>query len=135
MSRKTAAALDASLAVGCVAKRGEPVTLLRINADGEVKPGIQVPVRAVAAYQYAGLTVCAGPVTGIAVPARPLVTSWPWWLHAGLGVLVTLAAWLLVAMVSDVVWSRLVESLVTDTASAILTASTAADPPPRTDPA
>ena len=88
-----------------------------------------------AAYQYAGLTVCAGLVAGIAVPTRLLVTSWPWWLHAGLGVLVTLGAWLLVAVVSDLVWSRLVESLATDTAGAMLTASAAADPPPRTDPA
>jgi hypothetical protein len=108
--------------VECVAERGGPVTLLCVDADG-VRPWLEVELRAVPAYQRATVAVCAAVVGVLAVVARPIVAGWPWWPHAGLGVLVTVGVWLLVGLVADLVFSRLVESLVTDTAQAILGAA------------
>jgi hypothetical protein len=117
-----------SVVVGCVAERGGPVTLLRVGGDGVAAPWLQVPVRAVPAYQYASLAVCAGLVAALAVLARPMLAGWPWWLHAGLGVLVTLGVWLLVAVVADLVWARLVESLIVDTGRAVLAEAASGTP-------
>jgi hypothetical protein len=105
--------------VECVAERGGPVTLLCVDADG-VRPWLEVAVRTVPAYQRATVAVCAAVVGVLAVVARPIVASCPWWVHAGLGVLVTVGAWLLVGLVADLVFLRLVESLVADTAQAVL---------------
>jgi hypothetical protein len=108
--------------VECVAERGGPVTLLCVDADG-VRPWLEVAVRAVPAYQRATLAVCAAVVGVLGLVVRPIVAGWPWWLHAGLGVLVTVGVWLLIGLVADLVFSRLVESLVTDTAQAVLGAA------------
>jgi hypothetical protein len=93
-----------------------------------MQPWLEVPLRAVPAYQHATLAVCAGLVAALAALARPLLTGWPWWLHAGLAVLIPTLTWLLVATVARLVWTRLVESLTTDTAHAIHAASPAAVP-------
>jgi hypothetical protein len=109
----------AATTVECVAERGKPVTLICVGPDGAQR-WLDIPVRAVAAYQRASLAGTALVVALAAVALRTVVESWPWWQLAGLDLLVTVTAWLLVARVSDHVLDRVVESVATDTANTVL---------------
>lgn len=105
--------------VECVAERGGPVTLIRVEATG-AQPWLEVPVRAVAAYQYAVVAVTVLVVVLAAVALRPIDAGWPWWKLAVLDLIVTITAWLLVARVAEHALARVTETVAADTANALL---------------
>jgi hypothetical protein len=105
--------------VECVLESGRRVSLISLGPDG-VTPWTGVVIRPVAAYQRATMGVCGLLVVLTAVLARPLLSDVATGWRAGVGVVVVGAAWLLSNVVAGRVWARLVESLVTDTAQAIL---------------
>jgi len=115
--------------VECVAERRGAVTLFYLAPDG-VRLWRTVPVRPVPAYQAAAFGTCALAVSMVALLIRPMVVGWPWWLHAVFGLLVTVGAWLLVAMLTGLLWVRLVESLVTDAVETVLRTSPELGPEP-----
>lgn len=114
--------------IDCVAERGRPAMLITVGVEG-VEPWLPVAVRVVAAYQWAAVMVWALLVCLLAAIMRPAVGGWPGWLHAGAGLLVTAASWLLVARLADRLWLRVVESVAADAAEAVLSATAEPAPP------
>lgn len=104
--------------IECVAARGCPVQLIRVGASG-VEPGMAVPVRTVQAYQRGVVAVWAIVVGAGAALLRPMLAGAPGWLHAVIGLLVTLVGGLVVARLSDAIFRRVVESVVVDTVTAL----------------
>jgi hypothetical protein len=114
--------------IDCVAERGRPAMLITVGVEG-VEPWAPVVVRVVPAYQWAAGIVWAMLVCLFAAIMRPMAADWPGWLHAGAGLLVMAGGWLLVARLADRLWLRVVESVASDAAEAVLVATAAPSAP------
>lgn len=104
--------------IECVAERRRPARLIRVGPSG-VDPWLSVSVRTVRAFQRGVVAVWAIVVGACAALMRPMLTSTPGWLHGLIGVAITLAGGLIVVRLSDVIFRRVVESVVVDTVTAL----------------
>ncbi|HZZ51054.1 MAG TPA: hypothetical protein VFE65_29525 [Pseudonocardia sp.] len=104
--------------IECVAERRQPVRLIRVGPSG-VDPWLSVSVRTVRAFQRGVVAVWAVVVGACAALMRPMLAGTPGWLHGLIGVAVTLAGGLIVVRLSDVIFRRVVESVVVDTVTAL----------------
>ena len=112
-----------------VFESGDRIRLIKVGPDG-VMPWITVVLREVPAYQWSTFTGCALLVMLIAALTRGLLAEVGGVARVVAGIVAVAIAWLVTTTLARRVWVRLVESVVADTAQAILDTDPNADPSP-----